>query len=89
MGIGLASVFNEVGTIENPAAEKLSRVLLLAKGADLPPFDEQVDGRAKNQYAELFKKIFGIHWRGMITLHKLLTLSQKELVSALEYHLVS
>lgn len=41
-----------------------------------------------NKYSELFKKIFGINWRSMITLHKLLTLSESELVSALDYTLL-
>jgi hypothetical protein len=75
-GNGFASVLGEQGSRENPPVEKLNSVLLLAKGGELPDFEEdsEQERRSKNQYAELFKTMFGINWKGMIALHKMLTL---------------
>lgn len=67
-----------------PAVEKLVNVLLLARGGELPDVDEEVDWKKnKNQYAQLFRDMFGIHWRTMISLHKMLTLSTPDLIFAL------
>ena len=79
----LASVFKETGSSENPAGKKLFQLLLLAKGGELPSFVAKPEAK-KNSYADMFKKMFGSQWKGMITLHKLLTLPSKELAVALE-----
>jgi hypothetical protein len=86
-GSGLASVMNEVGTKDAPAVEKLVSILILAKGGELPMIDEDEDSAYakvfKNQYVELFKQIYGMEWRNMLILHKMLTLSSKDIQIAL------
>jgi hypothetical protein len=83
-GQGFASVLGEVGTREQPAVEKLLNILMLAKGGELPDVDEDTESKKfKNQYVSIFKEIFGIRWKGMITLHKTLTLTSDELIDAM------
>lgn len=75
-----------MGTIENPAVEKLNTLLLLAKGGLLPEDDENDEAElAQNPYVAVFQKLFGIHWRPIIALHKALTLKKDNLLQVLGF----
>lgn len=64
----------ETGNKEVTAADKLFSVLRLSKGGKLIKDDKQKSGLKKNHYFLTFEKLFGIHSKKVILLHKLLTL---------------
>lgn len=53
------------------------------KGGELPPDYNDENSAKKNQYCDIFKKIFGINWKTAITLHKILTLSTPQLIEVM------
>jgi hypothetical protein len=71
------------GNKENPAINKASQLILLCKGQILKDYEKVYDGTYDptdlDEYEKLFMKIFSIHWRKALLLHRITTIPIKDL----------